>query len=124
MTGELVPNLNVKDVTWINATGDEMHPDDWGDGNMKCFGMLVDGRARVSGVQRRGTDVTMLIVMNAHHDVVQFTLPDCTGGKSWELVLDSNDPKLGTEEAAAERFAIGETYDVTGTSLVLFALRS
>ena len=124
MTGELVPNLNVKDVTWINATGDEMRPEDWGDGNMKCFGMLVDGRARVSGVQRRGTDVTMLIVMNAHHDVVQFTLPDCTGGKGWDLVLDSNDPKLGTEEVPAERFAIGETYDVTGTSLVLFALRS
>ena len=91
---------------------------------MKCFGMLVDGRARVSGVKRRGTDVTMVIVMNAHHDVVRFTLPDCTGGKGWELVLDSNDPALGTDEVEAKRFAIGDEYDVTGTSLVLFALRS
>ena len=124
MTGELVPELNVKDVTWINASGDEMRPEDWDDGNMKCFGMLVDGRARVSGIRRRGTDVTMLIVLNAHNDVVQFTLPDCTGGKGWELVLDSNDPKLGADETPAERFAIGDAYDVTGTSLVLFALRS
>jgi glycogen operon protein len=124
MTGEELPELQVKDVTWINASGAEMQPEDWGDGNMKCFGMLVDGRARVSGVRRRGTDVTMLIVFNAHSDVVRFTLPDCTGGKEWELMLDTNDPSLGAVEAEPERFAIGDGYDVTGTSLLLFALRS
>ena len=124
MTGELIPELNVKDVTWINASGSEMRPEDWTDGAMKCFGMLVDGRAQVSGIRRRGSDVTMLIVFNAHSDVVRFTLPECTGGREWELMLDTNDPTLGTPEAEPERFAIGESYAVTGTSLLLFALRS
>jgi len=124
MTGEEVPELQVKDVTWINASGAEMQPDDWGDANMKCFGMLVDGRARVSGIRRRGSDVTMLIVLNAYGDVVRFTLPECTGGKGWELMLDTNDPKLGTDEAEPERFDVGDGYDVTGISLALFALRS
>ncbi len=124
MTGELVPELNVKDVTWINASGAEMQAEDWDDGNMKCFGMLVDGRARVSGIRRRGSDVTLLIVFNAYNDVVQFTLPDCTGGKGWELMLDTNDPNVGGDDAEPERFAIGDGYDVTGISLLLFALRS
>ncbi len=124
MTGELVPELNVKDVTWINASGAEMQSEDWGDGNMKCFGMLVDGRARVSGIRRRGSDITLLIVFNAHNDLVQFTLPDCTGGKGWELMLDTNDPSIGADDAEPERFAIGDAYGVTGISLLLFALRS
>ena len=124
MTGELVPELNVKDVTWINASGAEMQPEDWGNGNMKCFGMLVDGRARVSGIRRRGSDITLLIVFNAYNDLVRFTLPDCTGGKVWELMLDTNDPSVGADDAEPERFAIGDGHDVTGTSLLLFALRS
>ena len=123
-TGEEVPELHVKDVTWINASGAEMQGDDWGDGNMKCFGMLIDGRARVSGIRRRGSDVTMLIVLNAFNDVVRFTLPECTGGKGWDLMLDTNDPKLGTDEAEPQRFAIGDGYDATGISLLLFALKS
>ena len=124
MTGEEIPELQVKDVTWINASGAEMQSEDWGDSNMKCFGMLVDGRARVSGIRRRGSDITMLIVFNAYNDVVRFTLPDCTGGKGWELMLDTNDPNLSAEDTEPERFAIGDGYDVTGTSLLLFALRS
>ena len=37
--------LQVKDVTWMNAAGSEMEPEHWGDANMRCFGMLLDGRA-------------------------------------------------------------------------------
>jgi glycogen operon protein len=82
--------------------------------------MLIDGRAQPTGIRRPGSDVTMLIVVNAYHDLVQFTLPDCTNGKGWELVLDTNVP----ERDDGQRFAIGEGYDVTGNSLLLFALRS
>ena len=45
---------------------------------------------------------------------------DCTNGKAWELVLDTNVP----ERDDAQTFAIGETYDVTQRSLLLFALQS
>ena len=60
----------------------------------------------------------MLIVVNSHHDLVQFTLPKCTNGTGWELVLDTNVP----ERDDAQKFGIGERYDVTGRSLLLFAL--
>ncbi len=118
-TGKELPELGgVKDVTWINASGTEMQGSDWGDPAMRCFGMLIDGRAQPTGIRRPGSDVTVLIVVNAHHDLVRFTLPECTNGGSWELVLDTNVP----ERADGQRFAIGETYDVTGRSLLVFAL--
>jgi isoamylase len=117
-TGHEIEGLGVRDVTWINATGAEMQDAEWGDGRMKCFGMLIDGRAQATGVKRAGSDTTMLIVANAHHDMVQFTLPDCTNGSGWSLVLDTNDP----DREEPQDFAIGDVFDVTARSLLLFAL--
>jgi isoamylase len=118
LTGAYDEELEVKDLTWINASGAEMKSEDWSDGNMRCFGMLMDGRARPTGVRQRGTEATMLLVLNAHHDLVKFTLPACAGGDHWSVVLDTNAPESDTKE----RFASGDTYDVTGRSLLLFAL--
>jgi isoamylase len=119
-TGTPINDTDVKDVTWINASGHEMEGSDWGDAAMKCFGMLIDGRAQATGIRKPGSDTTMLIVVNAHHDMVTFTLPDCTNGQEWELVFDTNVP----ERDDAQRFAIGGTYDVTCNSLLLLALKS
>ncbi|MGI4939131.1 MAG: glycogen debranching protein GlgX [Janthinobacterium lividum] len=119
-TGTPITDMDVKDVTWINASGHEMEGSDWGDAAMKCFGMLIDGRAQATGIRKPGSDTTMLIVVNSYHDMVTFTLPDCTNGQEWELVFDTNVP----ERDDAQRFAIGGTYDVTGNSLLLFALKS
>jgi glycogen operon protein len=119
-TGTPIDALDVKDVTWINASGAEMEAGDWHDPGMKCFGMLIDGRAQATGIRKPGHDTTMLIVLNAHHDLVTFTLPECTNGKAWELVFDTNVPDRDDRQS----FAIGDTYAVTGGSLLLFALHS
>jgi isoamylase len=118
LTGAYDEELEVKDLTWINASGAEMRGEDWSDGNMRCFGMLMDGRARPTGVRQRGTEATMLLVLNAHHDLVQFTVPACPGGDHWRVVLDTNAP----ESESTESFAAGEVYQVTGRSLLLFVL--
>jgi isoamylase len=85
---------------------------------MRCFGMLMDGRARPTGVRQRGTEATMLLVLNAHHDLVQFTLPSSPGGDTWSVVLDTNIPESDTGASVAS----GEQYAVTGRSLLLMAL--
>ena len=118
LTGAYDEELEVKDVTWINASGSEMRAEEWADPRMSCFGMLMDGRARPSGVAQRGTEATMLLVMNAYHDLVQFTLPSATGADSWRLLVDTNVP--GSE--AEQVFAVGDPYGVTGRSLLLFVL--
>ena len=64
--------LQVKEITWINASGVEMQGDDLSDGNMRCFGMLLDGRAQTTGIKRIASDPTLLLVMNAYHGAVKF----------------------------------------------------
>jgi glycogen operon protein len=119
LSGQENPVLGVKDVTWINATGEEMRSEDWSDQTMRCFGMLMDGRAQPTGIGRRGEDVTALLVVNGFHDVVEFTLPEWTGGSQWARLLDTNTPD-GDGHAS---FDFGATYAVTGRSLLLFMLQ-
>jgi glycogen operon protein len=95
-----------------------MQDDQWNDGNARCLGMVLDGRARATGINRPAMDVTALLVVNAHHDVVRFRLPAVTGGASWRCLLDTNVPDGAEDEA----FEIGAEYVVTGRSLLLFAL--
>ena len=117
LTAEYNPALEVKDVTWINASGKEMKESDWEDGKMRCFGMLIDGRAQTSGIKRRASDVTMLVVINAYHDVVKFTLPVFVGGDQWMTLIDTNDPQRGDSPT----HKTGDVYEITGRSLLLFA---
>jgi glycogen operon protein len=118
LTGALDEELDVKDLTWINASGAEMRSEDWTDANMRCFGMLIDGRARPTGVRQRGTEATMLIVFNAHYDLVEFTLPASPGGNTWTLVLDTNIP----DSEVAYTGKADDNYGVTGRSLILLRL--
>ncbi len=119
-TGTPIDALDVKDVTWINASGAEMEDGDWHDPRMKCFGMLIDGRAQATGIRKPGSDTTMLIVLNAHYGLVTIVLPGCANGKAWELVFDTNVP----ERDDRQMFKIGDSYEVTSRSLLLFALHS
>jgi glycogen operon protein len=80
--------------------------------------MLMDGRAQASGIKRPALDATALLVLNAHHEAVNFTIPDVVGGNSWRRLLDSNVPEEGVREA----FQNGDEYTVNARSVVLFVL--
>ena len=115
LTGHYDEELEIKDLTWINASGAEMSAEEWGDDLMKCFGMLMDGRSRPTGVRQRGTEEAMLMVLNSHHDLVNFTLPQCPGGTGWSVLVDTN---LRDGEPSY-RGKAGDVYGVTGRSLIL-----
>ena len=54
LTGAYDQELEVKDLTWINASGSEMRTEEWADERMLCFGMLIDGHAAPTGVLSAG----------------------------------------------------------------------
>ncbi|HZH28474.1 MAG TPA: glycogen debranching protein GlgX [Azospirillaceae bacterium] len=118
MTGAYNPDLDVKDVTWLDPAGTEMAPEQWQDPFAKCFGMMIDGRAQPTGIRKPGSDTTVLLVLNAHYDVVRFTLPVVAGGAEWVCLLDTNVP----DHPETPRFEMGQSYEVTGRSLLLFGL--
>ena len=119
LSGDYNEETGTKDLTWIATSGHEMGPGDWDDQNTRCFGMLMDGRAPETGIKRRGTDATMLLVFNGWQDGVGFTLPDPPDGAGWTLLIDTNQPELDGEPS----FHTGDTYEVTGRSVLLFLMQ-
>jgi isoamylase len=75
--------------------------------------MLLDGRAQESGIKRRSGDATILLLYNAHFDIVDFTLPAVPEGKWWERLM----PDVGLES-----FSFGGVYAMTGRSFVALGL--
>jgi glycogen operon protein len=119
LTGEYNADLDVRDVRWLTPAATDMEPEHWQDGNARCLGMLMDGRAQATGIKRPSMDATVLLVLNAYHDVVKFKLPEVVGGQVWRCLLDTNGP----DRTETPRFQTGDEYEVTGRSLLLFALQ-
>jgi glycogen operon protein len=115
LTGAFNEDIGVKDVTWLDPAGAEMAQEQWTDGNARCFGMLLDGRAQESGIRRKGSDRTLLLVLNAHDDVVKFKLPEVPGGTHWECLVDTNRPDMDDRPA----HGFDAEYEVTGRSVLL-----
>jgi glycogen operon protein len=115
--------LGVKDSTWLTPNGREMTDEQWQDNAARCFGLLLDGRAQMSGIRQRGAESTLLFITNAHHDVVVFTLPKVAGGGDWLRLVDTNRPHEDDDPYEATPFKFGQQYEVTGRSLLLFLLR-
>ena len=125
LTGDYNEELGVKDVTWINPNGSEMQEHDWADENMRCFGMLMDGRAQTTGIRQLGHEATMLLVINGHYDMVSFTLPECAGGSQWSRRIDTNlEGNQEEEQTKKAIFHTADIYTVTARSVLLFALEA
>jgi glycogen operon protein len=83
------------------------------------MGILLDGRTQTSGIRREGADRSLLIIVNSHHDVVNFKLPQVPQGQQWILQLDTNQP----DPEPGESFSFGDEYQVTGRSMLMFELK-
>ena len=110
--------IGVKDVAWLTPSGEEMADESWTDGNSRCLGMLLDGRAQPTGVHRRGVDQSLLLILNSYHDAVGFHLPEVVGGHRWTRLIDTNQ----LDHVEEPTFEFGASYTVTGRSILLFEL--
>ncbi len=120
LKGEYNEELDVKDVTWLSPSAEELTEETWHDPHAKCFGMLLDGRAQPTGIKRRGDDATLLIVTNAHHEAVAFTLPHVPDGNHWLRLIDTTETRSGK----LPDHPFGTAYDVGPRSLALFVLEA
>jgi len=115
----------VTDVHWLRPDGAEMRPEDWNDANARCIAMYIPG----GGIVDRGPrgeaqhDDDFIVLFNAHHDEIAFTLPAAPHG-AWRLLVDTANtaPPLTTEDAAARAPAWSEpAYPLQCRSLVVLS---
>ena len=120
LTGAFNEDIGVKDVAWLNPTAQEMTTEQWTDPNAKSLGMLLDGRAQPTGIRRKGLDRTLLLMINAHHETVRFSLPDVPGGNRWRLLIRTDEPRKRRTKRSSNA---GSKIDLSARSLMLWELQ-
>ncbi|HEX4329212.1 MAG TPA: hypothetical protein VH105_20640, partial [Burkholderiales bacterium] len=61
-------------------------------------------------------DDTFLVLFNAHHDAIEFSLPSFDGSNAWMRQIDTSYEDGG---APYQHHAAGSTYPLQGRSLVV-----
>jgi glycogen operon protein len=119
--GRRIHGTDIRDILWINPNGDEMNDEDWNNSFVRCIGMLLNGQAMNEwGEQgRRIYDDALLLLVNAHYEPIQFTLPEGVAGFQWEVLVDT----AVTNETALAPMAAGQRYSLQDRSLVLLIQR-
>jgi len=104
---------------WLNPGGHEMREDEWANPHNKSVGVLIPGMAvdDIDSVGHKIKGETLLIIINAHWETVDFIMPYKEVEARWTRILDtSSDEDLGTATKGGDRFGI------PSRSLIIFAL--
>ncbi|HYE51739.1 MAG TPA: glycogen debranching protein GlgX [Azospirillaceae bacterium] len=119
--GREVSAEGVKDIAWITPQGTEKTPEQWRDAHARCLGLLLGGRAGryLAPDGSSAADATLLIVVNAYHDTVPFTLPAVAGKDAWRCLLDTGHP---TGAPPTREYPAGKPAAVGGRTTLLFQL--
>ena len=82
------------DIVWLNTNGDVMSQEDWDQGWARTLGVFLNGAAIPDPDSRgnRVTDDSFLLLFNAHHEPVDFTVPSAEYGESWEVAISTSEP--------------------------------
>lgn len=116
--GRPLRGSDAKDITWFNPSGKEMTDEDWNDRFVWSLGMLLAGDA-IQELDERGERIigdTVLVLLNAHEDPIEFTLPR-RDGEHWDVVSDT-----GSWPGEGSNLAGGQVYKLTGRSVVALRL--
>ncbi|WP_431911389.1 glycogen debranching protein GlgX [Nonomuraea jabiensis] len=112
------PDDGKRDLVWLTPGGTEMTASDWHIGYAKSLMVYLNGEAITEPGPRgeRIVDDSFLLLINAHHENMSFTLPGEECGTGWVPVLDTSHETM--EEAFPdEGWQAGDLVAVTARSL-------
>jgi glycogen operon protein len=119
--GRTIRGSQVKDLSWFRPEGKEMTDEDWNNPGARSLGLRLAGDA-IEEVDARGNrivDDTLLILLNAHHEPVNFVLPAHRRKVRWEVVFDTREAKVRRKQRLIRG---GSPYQLEARSLVLLRL--
>jgi glycogen operon protein len=117
--GRPIRGGDVKDISWYEPSGKEMSDEAWDRDFIRCLGVRLAGDA-MDEVDDRGERMigdTMLFLLNAHHENMDFRVPRLPVGKFWELLIDTMEDRRARRTTRG-----GYRYDLGSRSMAIFRL--
>ncbi|MCE9534615.1 MAG: glycogen debranching enzyme GlgX, partial [Planctomycetes bacterium] len=115
--GRRIRGSDIKDISWFTPAGQEMSDSDWDAGFAKCLGVRLAGDL-IGDVDERGEPIrgeTLMLLLNAHHEAIPFTLPPTKVEHHWECLIETFEPG-----ASVKPLSGGDQFELKGRSLAVF----
>jgi glycogen operon protein len=116
--GREIHGSGVSDLGWFNPDGGEMTEEQWQQGSAKSIGIFFNGE-EIREPDARGeriVDDSFLLLFNAHHESMAFSLPAGPWGEAWAALIDTNDPQMEEESVV---YKAAEEVPVEARSVVV-----
>ncbi|MFB9962615.1 glycogen debranching protein GlgX [Sinosporangium siamense] len=117
-----MPGDGKGDLVWLTPHGEEMSAADWQTGYAKSLTVYLNGEA-ITELGPRGeriVDDSFLMLINAHHEDMTFTLPGGAFGGTWHPVMDTADETEPLRESPGPPLPPESAVPVVGRSIQLF----
>jgi isoamylase len=118
--GQPVNAKGLEDIAWFLPEGMEMEEENWNHDFARSLGVFLNGKG-IHSVGPQGehiTDDNFYVIFNAHHEPLEYKLPEKLYSKGWTKILDTSDDNVHDESLNEE-----ETIHVQGRSVVLLQHR-
>lgn len=91
--GPLGSDVQDRDIAWLVPSGKLMTQNDWDHDFGRALMVYLNGNAITETTARgeRITDDSFIMIFNAHHGDIEFTLPTKDLGARWRLIVDTAD---------------------------------
>ncbi len=123
--GRPIRGSSIEDIAWLRPDGQPMTDDDWHAGYARSLGVFLNGEGipERDPLGERIVDDSFLLLFNAHHQPVPFTLPGEAYGRAWEVAVDTADP-LRARAVRRQRDAVaGGRLRIVARSLLVLRRR-
>jgi glycogen operon protein len=117
--GQHFRDSSLKDLAWFRPDGQEMTEEDWKQPYIRAVAYLLAGDA-IATPDERGQRIvgdSLLVLMNAHHEAVPYTLPAVEWGREWEILVDT----AGASDAKRDGIFASGVVEVAPRSLVVLS---
>ena len=90
--GRKIQGADVKDITWLNPDGQEMSDDEWDNSFARSLGLQMAGYSedQYDTEGRPEVDDDFVLLFNAHHEEIPFTIPPNPEDARWEVLVDTS----------------------------------
>jgi glycogen operon protein len=117
--GRPIKGAAIKDLTWLTPEGCEMTDEEWNQSSARCLGMFLAGDA-IGEDDLRGRPVAdddFLLLLNSHHERIDFVIPRLPSRASWAVMLDTSRDDGGSGDQ--RMFDAGDLFPLERRSLAL-----
>jgi isoamylase len=102
--GQPIKGVGVEDIAWFLPDGSEMNEEHWNHDYAKSLGVFLNGRG-LHSVGPKGEQIiddSFYVIFNAHHEDLDYTMPEAKYGAQWTKILDTSENRVDEDGAVIE----------------------